>query len=487
MKISKQELIVEASKTGFRPEILEKVWRLMFILDDISKHPILKDNLALKGGTALNLFLFNLPRLSVDIDLNYIGKLDREEMLKERPQIEKALESIFKGLGLSINRIPQKHAGGKWRLRYESALGIGGNLEVDLNFMFRVPLCEIQRSHSHVIGGRRTEEIVLLDIHELGAGKLAALFNRHASRDLFDAFELLTKGSLDFEKLRIMCLLYGAMGTTDWRDLSQTSLHFDEKELQRELIPVLRTKMLGSSEKWEDWANKLLQRCKNALAYLFPLREQEILFLNRLVDEGIIEPQLITEDIALIERIKQHPALIWKSENTKRNKQKKITAKITSMHSWIYPQDETFTVIVLPLENNLSQQKPQRKFITMQGKEINELNATKKVWCQPLNTIDFDRLGEVKYEHDKLYEVVLMYITDGTAKTFVSYDSIKKNSKKTELTNAEPGAIFTVPGYFLNDWNNRLNPVTGHVYYWFQPLKGVPEDIKTKMLTFAKS
>ena len=60
MKISEQELIQEAAKTGFRPEILEKVWHLMSILDGISIHPFLIDKLALKGGTALNLFLLEV-------------------------------------------------------------------------------------------------------------------------------------------------------------------------------------------------------------------------------------------------------------------------------------------------------------------------------------------------------------------------------------------------------------------------------------------
>jgi len=43
MQTSEQELIREANETGFRPEILEKVWNLMAILDGISVHPVLKD------------------------------------------------------------------------------------------------------------------------------------------------------------------------------------------------------------------------------------------------------------------------------------------------------------------------------------------------------------------------------------------------------------------------------------------------------------
>ncbi len=52
-----------------RTEIMEKVWHLMAILDGISIHPFLKKRLVLKGGTALNLFFFDLPRLSDDHNL----------------------------------------------------------------------------------------------------------------------------------------------------------------------------------------------------------------------------------------------------------------------------------------------------------------------------------------------------------------------------------------------------------------------------------
>jgi hypothetical protein len=45
----------------------EKVQRLLELLVSLRSHPFLKERIALKGGTALNLFVFRLPRLSVDI------------------------------------------------------------------------------------------------------------------------------------------------------------------------------------------------------------------------------------------------------------------------------------------------------------------------------------------------------------------------------------------------------------------------------------
>jgi hypothetical protein len=49
----------------------------------LARHSFLRGKLALKGGTALNLFYLGLKRLSVDIDLNYIGHVDRDGMLAE--------------------------------------------------------------------------------------------------------------------------------------------------------------------------------------------------------------------------------------------------------------------------------------------------------------------------------------------------------------------------------------------------------------------
>jgi predicted nucleotidyltransferase component of viral defense system len=321
MEISKQELLKEALETGFRPEIMEKVWHLMAILDGISVHPFLKERLVLKGGTALNLFFFDLPRLSVDIDLNYIGQLDRQEMLLERPDVEKALEAIFQREGLSIRRIPEKHAGGKWQLRYASALGGNGNLEVDLNYMFRVPLYGIHKKSSHNIGTRKTKEIPLLDIHELGAGKLSALFGRHASRDLFDAHQLLTKCSLDAEQLRLACLVYGAMGTKDWRQILGDEIHFNERELKDQLIPVLRKRAFRNDD-WLSWTNELLADCKTALKPLFPLSERERAFLQSLFEHGRVDATLATDDRNLIEKINTHPLLQWKAKLVLENRQK---------------------------------------------------------------------------------------------------------------------------------------------------------------------
>lgn len=71
-----------AKTTGFIKDNVEKVMRLIDILEEIFSTKW-KDKLVLKGGTAINMFYMDMPRLSVDIDLDYMGN-DREEMLADK-------------------------------------------------------------------------------------------------------------------------------------------------------------------------------------------------------------------------------------------------------------------------------------------------------------------------------------------------------------------------------------------------------------------
>jgi len=318
MRVSRERLKGESQATGFRPEVLEKVIHLLNLLEGVNRHPFLKGRLALKGGTALNLFLFDVPRLSVDIDLNYIGAADRDTMMAERPKVEQAIQAVCSREGMNITRVPTDHAGGKWRLRYESALGEGGNLEVDLNFMFRVPLWAVTR-RSAAVGSYSATQIPVLDLHELAAGKLAALLSRRASRDLFDTHQLLTHGDLDRTKLRLGFVLYGAMNRKDWRTVAIDDVGYDHRELENELIPVVRAEPLAK-RKAGVWAESMIAECRDRLGAVLPMAANEIAFLDRILDQGEIEPELLTTDGEMADRIRIHPLLQWKAVNVQKHR-----------------------------------------------------------------------------------------------------------------------------------------------------------------------
>ncbi len=81
---NKNDLALLAAQTNFLRDNLEKVLRLTDVLQFIAGNPKLQDCLILKGGTAINLTVFELPRLSVDIDLDFHKDCTREEMLLYR-------------------------------------------------------------------------------------------------------------------------------------------------------------------------------------------------------------------------------------------------------------------------------------------------------------------------------------------------------------------------------------------------------------------
>lgn len=322
MRVSRERLLRESETTGFRPEVLEKVMHLLSLLTGFSRHPFLQERIALKGGTALNLFVLDLPRLSVDIDLNYVGAADVATMRAERPLVEEALAAVCSREGLTVVRPPgNEHAGGRFSLRYESAMGGGANLKLDVNYMFRQPLWPVRRLNSHALGTMHATDIPVMDIHELAAGKLAALLARHASRDLFDAHRLLTTQKFATDRLRLAFVVYGGLNRKDWRTVTAADVGFSPKELQNELIPVLRR---AASEDLPALVASLANEIRDKLAVVLPLSVNESRFLDRLLDDGIIEPALITDDADLAERIGNHPGLLWKAENVRAHRHVKI-------------------------------------------------------------------------------------------------------------------------------------------------------------------
>ena len=103
---SAQTLQRLANETGLQAGTLEKVLRLLDVLQEIARDPVLADRLVLKGGTALNVFHLAFDRLSVDIDLNYVGALDRAAMEVDRPEVDAALNRLLTAQGYAIRRQP---------------------------------------------------------------------------------------------------------------------------------------------------------------------------------------------------------------------------------------------------------------------------------------------------------------------------------------------------------------------------------------------
>lgn len=156
------------------------------------------DKLALKGGTAINLFANDFPRLSVDIDCVFLNSnLKRDEALKA---IEKEIERMYTALvsaGFSVKKMGHGDkinvSDGQNFVKVEVNTVIRGTI---LPIVFQ-KLCSSLRD---VIPGG-DYSVPVLNRDELYAGKLVAALDRQHPRDLFDVMHLFRHGGLTEQML----------------------------------------------------------------------------------------------------------------------------------------------------------------------------------------------------------------------------------------------------------------------------------------------
>lgn len=153
---------------------------------------------ALKGGTAINLFLEDMPRLSVDIDLVFtdLECPDRESALTA---IEHALHEVAVLLQNKLGVTVRPTMSGS---DHESKLFISRGpvlLKVEVNHVFRGAVYPLVTGSLSVEAQRRFSRalsVPMLDPDELYASKIVAALDRQHPRDLFDVMLLFERGGI---------------------------------------------------------------------------------------------------------------------------------------------------------------------------------------------------------------------------------------------------------------------------------------------------
>ena len=90
MNYTKQYLVELSSKTYFIKDNLEKILRLSEILKFLNSDSYFRGKFVLKGGTAINLTAVDLPRLSVDIDLDLQVIYQKKKLKKKNQNLSKS-------------------------------------------------------------------------------------------------------------------------------------------------------------------------------------------------------------------------------------------------------------------------------------------------------------------------------------------------------------------------------------------------------------
>jgi predicted nucleotidyltransferase component of viral defense system len=298
----------KAEELGFVRDTLEKVTRLADILEYLNTNPILKDSLALKGGTAINLTIFNLPRLSVDIDLDYLITNSREEMLESRDVINSTIDRYMVSQGYSKNpKTKNPHSLDSWVYDYIGASGNKDNIMIEINYSLRSHLLEAEERPIITEHFSSEYKVKSLDPLEIYGSKINALLSRAAARDLYDARNMIRFGLFDEseeEMLRKCVVFYAAISARDKNSINKT---FDTKgvdsitnqKIKRDLLPVIKRKDDFELEP----AKKLV---KEYISELMVLTKEEKEFLDKF-ESGEYIPELLFEDKEIQDRIKNHP------------------------------------------------------------------------------------------------------------------------------------------------------------------------------------
>lgn len=310
---NKADLARIAKESGFIRDNLEKVIRLTDILKYFNTNLLLAESLALKGGTAINLTVFDLPRLSVDIDLDFVQSCGKDEMLAKRVKINEEVLNHMLVQGYSFSSDTKNpHSLDSWSFCFQNAGGNKDNIKIEVNYSMRNHIYPLVKAKIGISFLPVTEVQTLASL-ELFGSKIKALIERTASRDLYDVYNMIKSNIFSesqLKELRKAVLFYLAVGGTN---PPKTEYSFDAidklifKNIKTSLIPVLRKSDLFDFEKAK-------KEVKDFLSRLLVLDEDEKKFMGEF-NKKSYKPELLFEDPEIFERIKDHPMALWKTLN----------------------------------------------------------------------------------------------------------------------------------------------------------------------------
>jgi len=174
------------------PDYKKQVNLLLSVLPLIAK----EKSLALHGGTAINMFYSNMPRLSVDIDLTYLPVANREDSLAG---ISAALQQIASQINALLPETYAQHRKSEAKLTVSNS---EASIKVEVNVIKRgcfsppviMTLCDKAQQEYDVFC-----EIQVVEKAHLYGGKICAALDRQHPRDLFDIQQMFKTQLFDEE------------------------------------------------------------------------------------------------------------------------------------------------------------------------------------------------------------------------------------------------------------------------------------------------
>ena len=289
--------------------------------------PCLKeiDDFVLKGGTAINLFYRDLPRVSVDIDLTYTHICSRDETIqKMNDGLEILAERITKRV--PTVKIQKRYSENKEYITKLNVLGEKSIVKIEPNFVLRGI---IHKPKYLTVSKRVTEEfgeyideIPVASFYDVYAGKICAALDRQHPRDLFDVKLLLENEGIS-DDLRKTFIVYLASCVRPIHEVLNPT-HLDISSLYTNQFQDMPTTPVSIDELIEARGNLI-----NTLQSTLTETERNFLYSVKLGDP----------DYSLLpfENLNQLPALRWKVMNINKMDKKKHNMMLEKLKRLLFP------------------------------------------------------------------------------------------------------------------------------------------------------
>ncbi len=251
---------------------------------------------ALKGGTALNLFIWEMPRLSVDIDLVYLPISDRDEAMKNISTnlalIKDDLEKILRIKVVLTDNAKLVCSKGGTIVKIEVNTIIRGSL-FDVKEMEVVDVVQDDFGKFAVIS--------VLDKSEIYGGKICAALDRQHPRDIFDVSKILNEGKGDVnEKIKDAFIFYLLSHNRPMNEILFSKINDKKTDFKNQFEGMVKEKF-----DYEDFI-KFSKLLREKISNLFSEKDKKFILSFK---QGKPDWSLFVKDIS------QYPSIKWKMTN----------------------------------------------------------------------------------------------------------------------------------------------------------------------------
>lgn len=241
----------------------ERYKKTVGLLLDVLPFALNDERVALKGGTAINLFHRNFPRFSVDIDLCYLPVENREETFKNLHKIlQKMKDELERKLGLNVKS--SYPLDGKKESKLFASKG-EIEIKIEPNFVLRSSLfaaVEIDLAKNAALEFEKSVKARCLTLADTYGGKICAALDRQHPRDFYDVKYLLENEGITTD-LKDSFIFYLISHNRPINELLNPNFKDIKREYQDEFVDMAKNEV--SLNELEIIREKLVSQIKSSL------------------------------------------------------------------------------------------------------------------------------------------------------------------------------------------------------------------------------